>query len=131
VTHKLIINSSNAGLAIVSKNQTEIRVSADQRGQDLENVKTKVAYEQLARGTNMRFALTNCSHGCPQEFSFTRNTPIMKSVPFVTFDRNVDLSFNKDGVYYMLDSQGFVNMMDFSNINNVTKVPALDPLKDY
>jgi len=104
----------------VSKNQTEIRVSADQRGQDLENVKTKVAYEQLARGTNMQFALNNCSHGCPllQEFNFTRNTPIMKSVPFVTFDRIVDLSFKKDGVYYMLDSQGFVNMMDFSNVNN-------------
>jgi len=55
----------------------------------------------------------------------------MKSVPFVTFDRKVDIIYKKNGNYFMLDSQGFLNSMDFSNINNITRVSALDPLKDY
>lgn len=55
----------------------------------------------------------------------------MKSVPFVTYDRRVNLSFKKDGNYYMLDDQGFINVMDFSSIANKTKMEALSPLDDF
>jgi hypothetical protein len=112
-------------------------MSSDKRTEDPKRMSTRIPYEQLAEGTNMDFRVTHsmpqgpCTEESYVEFNFTRNTPIMKSVPFVTFNRIVDISFKKNGIYLMLDSQGFINIMDFSSRNGKTKVPALEPLKDY
>lgn len=137
VHQQLDISSQNMGLAIVNKQQAPIKVTSDKRSEHDSNLLcTKVPFEHLASGADMDFLVQGCTWNgddeCPKHFlssyNFTRGTPIKKSVPFVTFDRRVDLSFKKDGNYYMLDDQGFINIMDFSSVHNKTKLPALQPL---